>query len=381
MIDWSWLEKTAIDMVRRARIDGPEGVSFYTPSAGQAYTGLWLRDFFYMMKYCPKAFDWQDATRSLEYLLGFDPTDGTIVSMVDFSGCAQYACLGAQAEEDNGSFAVQAVSTICSNLSDEQLFAKYADRLERGMMATSLCPASGLVYVDPLSPHSAYGFCDTVDKRGHELFCSLLWWESASLLAQFFGHIENTSKSLLWQSRANRVQDHIMPAFWDEEIGLLNAATLYCRQSDIWGSAYAVAIGILGDATADRISRSLAEHYDIVVHHGQVRHTLDSCWTHTMASVKDFRHDPHGAFISKGALMPGRYQNGAYWATPIPWMTGALRRTKPDLAERLVSDCTEYFKNYGVYECINKGYAKELDYVASATNPLGAAKHLVSNTD
>ena len=43
---------------------------------------------------------------------------------------------------------------------------------------------SGLIWIDPLYPHTPYGFTDNVVKTGNELFCSLLYWEASGCLAK-----------------------------------------------------------------------------------------------------------------------------------------------------------------------------------------------------
>jgi hypothetical protein len=77
---------------------------------------------------------------------------------------------------------------------------------------------------------------------------------------------------------------------------------LYCKQIDIWGSAYAVEVGITSKEQTRRIATYLAEHYDETVMNGQIRHLTRS---------------------------EGAYQNGAYWATPLAWMIPVYARYTP----------------------------------------------------
>jgi hypothetical protein len=232
-----------------------------------------------------------------------------------------------------------------------------------------------------LNPHSGYGFCDVVDKRGHDLFCSLLWWESATILASKCKEAGQINKSLNWQKKADWVHQHIIPAFWDANEGLLLAATVRNKQPDIWGSAYAVAIGAVDDSYADRIAESLLSNYDRVVRNGQIRHTLSAAWMHILHECSDYRYSPIGNPLKQ--VEPGTYQNGGFWATPTGWFAIAIARKDKNKAGKLINDCTEYFKDNDIYECIDvnettghEGRGRIAGYAASVTNTLIAKKIL-----
>ena len=75
-------------------------------------------------------------------------------------------------------------------------------------------------------------------------------------------------------------------------------------------------------------------------------------------------------------------QNGAYWATPLSYVTAALLNTNhADFAETLLAEAIEDFKLHGIYEDVdydlpNGGTRGVLNYTASATNVLWGAKLL-----
>ena len=76
-----------------------------------------------------------------------------------------------------------------------------------------------------------------------------------------------------------------------------------------------------------------------------------------------------------GCPAPGTYQNGAFWATPLNWLLPAMQLNgfgtqATEVAEAAIAS----FKAGGVMEAINRpiGYVGVRDYVASATNLLGA---------
>ena len=122
-----------------------------------------------------------------------------------------------------------------------------------------------------------------------------------------------------------------------------------------------------------------------IFQHGQVRHLpfpllWKRCWT--------------------SCPLPGTYQNGAFWATPLNWVLEALNanvraclplaptrsalRLAPSLtrwlqgfhseAAAVASAAVSSFMSAGVAECINTDihYSGVVDYVASATNVFGS---------
>jgi len=370
--EWDWLLKKAKSLVSASRVNLPGGVSGWKPIPTGAYGGFWLRDFVYMLQGCPEAFDWQEAAAGLQFLLDRQSADGVMPSYYNVSADRTvYQCIGAHSEEDGAQFAVLGTRAVVEQLGDNRFFTKNAARLERAMSdGVTRCAITGLIWVNPLEPHSAYGFHDTVDTRGYDLFCSVLWWEAARALASMFAAVGNERRSQHWEAEAEWLRLHVLKAFWNEKAGLLNAATVHCVQGDVWGSAYAVMVGLLDPETANTVSRSLVRAYDKIVRYGQVRQMLDASWTHMLTGVRDYRSAARGRLA--GPRPAGQYQNGAYWAAASGWLAAALAKTDRALAARTIRDCIRDFQANGVYECINADYAKLKDYVASATNPLVA---------
>lgn len=139
----------------------------------------------------------------------------------------------------------------------------------------------------------------------------------------------------------------------DEKSGMFWAADQDCKQIDIWGSAYAVNVGITSMAQSKRISEYLIRNEKQIIMNGQIRHLpgSDSGWN------KLFRSVPEGA-----------YQNGAYWATPLAWVVPVIAQQNLPLAKKILGDVIKDFQKNGINECINTNYLNVPNYVASATN-------------
>jgi hypothetical protein len=88
------------------------------------------------------------------------------------------------------------------------------------------------------------------------------------------------------------------------------------------------------------------------------------------------RHLPGGEYWEKTFVPVGQggYQNGAFWATPTPWLVDTIYEYNKDLAMKTLNDVLEYFETYGVYECVNGEGRRLAPYVASATNIYGCCK-------
>ena len=261
---------------------------------------------------------------------------------------------------DNSQFIVKLVADNVRATGDLDFFRGVAGKLVRTMDFT---PRSrdGLVTIDPARPHSPYGFTDTIAKTGELLFSSLLYWEASRELAALFEKAGDAARAGDFGAKAALIEQNL-ESLWDERAGMFIAASVDCRQIDIWGNAYAVYAEFPLGPKKERIIQYLAENYSRFIYLGQVRHLPEpEFWERTLIPVA-----------------PGTYQNGAYWGTASGWVAFALTERWPDLAARLVRALITDYKRRGAYECINLNYEKLKDYVVSVVNPRGALRRLAA---
>ncbi len=363
--DIAWLETEARRQLAGCLITARDGTPLYTPDGQGHYAALWTRDFAYMVENTFDLIPRENVRRGILYLLAGQREDGCVPDRVQADGLAVYSAgsvdqpLG-DPPTDNSQFMVKLVADFVQGTGDMDLFRTVADKLVKAMGYT---PRStrGLVSIDPARPHSPYGFTDTIAKTGELLFSSLLYWEASRRLVELFAENGDAARSAEFDVRAGGIERGL-DALWDEKAGMFLAATIDCRQVDIWGNAYAVYAGFPLGSKKGRIQDYLAQAYGRFIYRGQVRHLpAPEHWERTLVPV-----------------MPGTYQNGAYWGTASGWVAFAMREKRPDLAARLVQALLSDYRRRGVHECVNVGYEKLRDYVVSVVNPLGALRRIKS---
>jgi hypothetical protein len=221
--------------------------------------------------------------------------------------------------------------------------------------------ATGLVHIKPGEPQDRcpYGFTDTIGKQGDVLFCSLLYVQACRQLADLLDVLDRGQDARRWRETGRRITASIDSVFWDANTGLFRAASDQCPEHDIWGSAFAVYLGVADDEQARAIAAYFQRHYDEIVQAGQIRHL------------------PGGVYWKKASCARDTYQNGAYWATPTGWFVYTLDRVDPALADRTVIDMVRHFQTYGACEWIFGTKRQLPNYLASAALPLAGIRAML----
>jgi hypothetical protein len=350
-----WMKEATHKQLTGCRIEVAGGTIIHTPDGVGNYKALWTRDSYYMVEYAGDLMDPEEIKGSIYYLINGQRADGCIPDRVNAAGLPVYSPGPpnkpmADHAVDNGSFMAMMVCSYVNQYDDGDLFKELEPKLLKGLEHIRV-KENGLVYNDPKNPECVYGFTDIVKKTGYLLFSSLLYFKANLEMYNLCKKYEcgNASK---YRRRYEYVRQSIYK-LWDEENGMFWAADKDCKQIDIWGSAYAVAIGITSDEQTQRIATYLVAHYDETVMKGQIRHLTKSegVWDNLFKPRKE-----------------GEYQNGAYWATPLAWLLPIYDIAEPGLSKKTLDAVIEGFQENGINECINDGYLKVPNFVVSATN-------------
>ena len=350
-----WMKEATLNQLEGCRVEGAGGTWIHTPDGVGNYKALWTRDFCYMVEYAGDLLDPNEIKASIYYLLNGQREDGCIPDRVNAAGQPVYSPGPpgkpmADNALDNGPFMAMLVSSYVNQYQDEALFREVEQQLRKGLDHTTV-NESGLVYNDPKNPQCVYGFTDIVKKTGNLLFSSLLYYRANLEMHQLCKKYKCGNPEI-YKKRYEYVRQSIHK-LWDEENGMFWAADMDCKQIDIWGSAYAIEVGITCEEQTRRIVKYLVEQNDEIVLNGQIRHLTKSvgAWNNLFKPCEE-----------------GTYQNGAYWATPLAWVIPVYATYNPSLAKEMLEKVISDFQENGINECINDGYVKVPNFVVSATN-------------
>jgi len=202
---------------------------------------------------------------------------------------------------------------------------------DRAFESVAVDPATGIVVCEETPGHTRvdWGFCDSVHKTGLALMPTILRFRAAGDLAVLHEALGETAVAAVYRRTATRLREAVAKTFLQKIAGdeaLLLSATGLGRKYDVWGSAFAVADGILPGEEETAVCRGLLSLYKTggIVTEGQVRAMPLS--------------GPFGGFWEQSSSPPGQYQNGAYWGTMSGWLIVALHKVDPPAARAILHD-------------------------------------------
>ncbi len=360
----SWLQSESHRIIRASRRTMKDGTSAFPPQVGIGYEAFWLRDYVYTLEGAIDAYSDKELLEACRLFVRSLRSDGAGVDCVKFDGTPiympGYGTMGKNPVADGFQFTVAVVWHTYQRTKDVQLLRETIEPLLKAMNAVPRNPDTSLVHIKPGEPwdRCPYGFTDTVRKEGDELFCSLLYVQASRQLADLLNSAARAAEAESWKQQAERVAASIRRVFWDPQAGLFRAATVSCREHDIWGSAFAVYLGVAGHEQARAVATVFQRDYSGLVQNGQIRHL------------------PPGVYWEKGCPRD-TYQNGGYWATPTGWFVYTLDLVDPALADRTVMDLVKDFQGGGACEWIFKDMRRLPNYLASASLPLAGIRAMI----
>lgn len=370
-----WLDAKSTALVRGSRHAMNDGTTAFMPQSGTTtYPIFVLRDYAYMLEGCSAStFTNADLRNSCQtFVNAIRSSDGAAVDCIDFNGRPYYKngydTMGDNPVADGTPFTVHMAYLTNQRLNDTAFLKTIIDPLVKTMNAAPRDPANGLIYIDPSKAWDRvpYGFTDCVKKSGDELFCSLLDYRASNELADMLDTTGRTSEAAAWRASAVAKAAAIRTTLWDSSTGLFNAATVQCKQPDIWGSAFAVQLGVASSEQSATIAQYFKDHYSAIVQDGQVRHLPGETYWNVTTGVGQ-----------------NTYQNGGFWGTPTGMFASALQKVDSPLADQTVLDMVANYRQKGVYEWVNSanGGVGAVNYVDSTALPLAAVRQMCSLPD
>jgi hypothetical protein len=360
----TWLEKDSQRAIRASRRVMKDGTAAFPPQVGSGYEAFWLRDYEYTLEGAIGAYSDTELLAACRLFVKSLRDDGAGVDCVKFDGTPLYmpgyGTMGQNPVADGSQFTVGVAWHTYRKTQNQELLKEILDPLIRCLRAVPLNPKTGLVFIDPELPwdRCPYGFTDTIRKKGDVLFCSLLWVQSCRQLSQMLHWAGRDEESKAWEKIGAESRAGIRKVFWDPQVGLFRAASVACRQHDIWGSAFAVYLGVAEPSQSVAIANYFKNHYAGIVRAGQIRHL------------------PGGEYWEQGCARD-TYQNGGFWATPTGWFVYTLDLVDPALADRTIVDLVRDFQKSGSCEWLFGDQRHLPDYLASTALPLAGIREMM----
>lgn len=359
------LQQIVADLIANARVDHPLGVVSYTPAAfGDTCPALYLRDFTYMAESAPGFIPPSHVRAIIDLMLAHLSPAGLCPERISQAGEVIYVCHGSGPAADSALFLAKLCAAHQRHGAAPDFAAHVLPKLER-TLATVPCEAStGLVWIDPAAPHTGYGFTDTIAITGRHLFCSLLRFEAYGILATLARAAGQPEAATRHAGEAERIRSHL-ELLWSPEHELYFAGSQDCRQADVWGSAYACALGAPDAARRLAIARTLFTQRERFVWRGQIRHLLQPEHWQRLIVEADWTR-------------PGEFQNGPFWGTASGWVAETFELHQRGAGLELVVALTADFATHGVWECVGPdGYQRVPQNVSSACLPLASFERLL----
>ena len=353
--DAEWMKARMGVLIEQSRGTLPDGRAVFYADGTRHYNLIFTRGFAYIHQWAGDLIPADEVKGYLDYLLGGQRADGCIPDRVNSAGRAIYSPGGedsplADHAVDNAAFLASTVCRYVQETGDLDFFRKHEPALKRGLDFIRRSPTNGLVFNPTDEPQCVYGFTDIVQKTGHLLFSSVLYYDACKQMAEVCEQAD-CGNPVEYSKRAWFIKDHIS-VLWDETSGAFFAADEQCRQLDIWGTAFVLHHDLATDEQEKRALDFLVDQVDQYVQKGQIRHLLEpETWD--------------ALFVEKPA---GVYQNGGYWATPLSWMIPVIERRDPELGQQLLSDCLADFRARGIHEWVYGEKTVLKNYLVSASS-------------
>ncbi|HEX5552467.1 MAG TPA: hypothetical protein VFX43_04395 [Chitinophagaceae bacterium] len=201
------------------------------------------------------------------------------------------------------------------------------DRLEIAFKVPPSSLDNGIVYTNDAFRGVDFGFRDAEAITGDLCYTSILKYRAANDLALLFERLGNKEKAGNYRDIAQKIKKALPGIFLNTD-GMLVASTGESGQPDVWATAYAVYLDLLAPKDQIKACQHLADAYKkgLLSYKGNIRHILkgddfndQTAWEHSI-------------------VPKNRYQNGAYWGTPVGWVAAAIAKVQPRYARQLVRE-------------------------------------------
>lgn len=403
-IDVEALRKTAEETLEkctyRHTLNSGEKISLKVPSGDMKYSAFWVRDAAMMAEsgliaeedlkswICYISSAGQNSNGTLQLKNGLSVPEWAIADHIEFSDEATYFPGTMASGEDQGTgmfgfypphddqyYFIEIAYLYFKKSGSTRLFEKCIgkasifERLEKAFLSYNINRDTQLCFSTLPNYTVDWGFCDTIKKSGYLLYPSLLRYRAALRLEEIFTAAGYSQKAAHYKKATDVIRENIVSLFYKD--GWLYSATELCCQRDVWGTAFAIWLGVLPSEQALQGAGRLLKAYRDreCVSEGQIRQILLS-------------DDSVTAWESSGSPYQ-TYQNGGYWPVATGWYAYAISLADRDAAAELMTELlgqiTAHKSAGAPYEWMNIDDTEHsgLYYGASAALPYTAAVRIL----
>ncbi len=210
------------------------------------------------------------------------------------------------------------------------------DRLERAFASPTTDPETCLAETTEADRAVGWGFCDGETHTGKLLFASLLRYRAAGELAELATALGHRERMAGYQQIQKTIRPHLAPTFADPtgKDGWLRASTGLSSQPDVWGTLFALHLGVLDREQANPALKTIAD----AVRRGTI--TLEG-GVRQVPTDRDFSKT---TAWERSMCAINTYQNGGYWHTASGWLIGALWKYDRPLALQIFDDMMAHLR-------------------------------------
>ena len=257
------------------------------------------------------------------------------------------------------------------------------ERLERAFHSPASDPETGAAMCSKARRAVGFGFQDSVYLLGSMSFATLLRYRAARQLAALCKAKGKSQAASNYTQVAEKIAGNFERVFCSpgKLDGWLRAATEVGQQADVWATLFALHLGVLQGASAERARRTIAAAVkspgNTVEYQGGVRH------------VPSDRYFAPNQCWEDGGGSVNTYQSGAFWHTPTGWLIEALTISDSELAREVWNRFIRHLQDgdfrkgagcHAPWECfgLEMAGAQNPVYLTSVSLPLAVVQALRS---
>ena len=133
--------------------------------------------------------------------------------------------------------------------------------MEQAFASPTIDPETGLDQTTEADRAVGFGFCDGETHTGKLLFASLLRYRAAGELAELARAVGHREREAAYRRVQQTIRPNLARTFRDPQgrDGWLRASTGLSGQPDVWGTLFALHLGVLDHAQAAAARKTIAD--------------------------------------------------------------------------------------------------------------------------